>query len=321
MNKAILLATLATVFVAGCIQGGVQIPFLTTVTTTLGGTGLVITDFSADPTEAYSNGTGRVMMTVSDLGGAVVPMANSMVMLTGSAITPSLTDTLYWSGSGTTTSVFQHFTKDMNPADNVRGTPADEKTFTWNLKAPSGISKGSTRTDVFIGRVYYDYSTIVTGNVWVYSQSESDAARASSRTLNTATFSATSGPVALTLKSSPDPVVLASGESTFTIVMKISNVGGGTLYQAGLPLYTVGSESTAITQDQLNKVVVAIDSPGLTITGCSGAQELVAGKPLTLSCDVSVTSVPTTFASYQIKFTATYGYFSERTASVVVSGR
>jgi hypothetical protein len=40
-----------------------------------------------------------------------------------------------------------------------------------------------------------------------------------------------------------------------------------------------------------------------------------------LSCDVTVTSPPTTMQSYQIEVTATYGYMTERTATVTVQGR
>jgi len=319
-NKIYLLATLAVVFVAGC--AGVQIPSIFQTTTTfLGGTGMVMTDFIADPTEVYSNATGRVMMTVKNLGGALVDMDTALVMIAGSGVKETLADGLYWTGSGTTTSVYQHFTKDMKPEDTVRGTPADEKTFTWNLRAPEDISTGTTRTDVFIGRVYYDYTTTVTGNIWVYSQTESDAARAAGRELNKATFSSTSGPVALTLRSTPDPVVLATGENTFTMIMTVSNVGGGALYKTGSVTYTSGSEDVTLTTDELNRADVTITSPGLTITGCSGEQELVGGKDLTLSCDVTISSPPTAFASYQVKFVADYGYNTERAATVVVSGR
>jgi len=322
-KEIILLALLATVSVSGisgCVQPS-QWPFLQVTPTVLGGTGMVITDFIADPTEVYSNATGRVMMTVKNLGGALVDMDTSLVMIAGSGIKETLADGLYWTGSGTTTSVYQHFTKDMKPEDTVRGTPADEKTFTWNLRSPADIETGTTRTDVFIGRIYYDYTTTVTGNIWVYSQTESDAARAAGRELNRATFSSTSGPVALTLRSTPDPVVLATGENTFTMIMTISNVGGGALYETGSVTYTSGSEDVTLTTDELNRVDVTITSPGLTITGCSGSQELVGGKDLTLSCDVTVSTPPTAFASYQVKFVADYGYNTERTATVTVSGR
>ena len=203
MNKSILLTTIAVLLVAGC-TGGIQLPFQQITTTQVGGAGMVFSDFSVDPTSVFSNSNARVMMTVSNKGGYPVPDTNSLVYLTGSALSLADTTGIYWHNAAET--IFKHFGKTMNPEDTVRGTPADEKTMTWSLTAPN-VSKGQTRNDIFIGRVYYDYQTSVTGTVWVYSQSESDAARAASRTLNKATLSATSGPVALTVKTSPDPVI------------------------------------------------------------------------------------------------------------------
>jgi hypothetical protein len=318
MNKSILLTTLAVLLVAGCTGTGIQLPFQQITMTAIGGAGMVISDFSADPTAAYGNSNVRVMMTVSNKGGAPVSDANSLVYLTGSALSLSDTTGVYWHNPAET--IFKHFGKTMNPEDTVRGTPADEKTLTWSLTAPN-VSRGQTRSDIFIGRVYYDYQTSVTGTVWVYSQSESDASRASGRTLNKATISATSGPVALTVKTSPDPIVLSTGENTFSMTMKVSNVGGGALYKVGAVTYTSGSEDITLTTDELNKVDIAVSAPGMTVSGCTGEQELVAGKDITLSCDVTITSPPTTFQGYPITVTATYGYNAERTATVTVSGR
>ena len=321
MNKAILLAVLSTLFVAGCVQG--EIPFIQTTTTVLGGSGLVITEFTADPTEIYTDASGRIMMTVANKGGAVVDVGNAVVYLTGSGIKDDLSDGLYWTGRGTTDSVYAPLTKTLNPEDPVRGTPAGEQTITYTLTSPSGISKGTTRNDIFIGRVYYDYSTTVSGNVWVYSEAESDAARASDRDLNSATLSSTAGPVALYVKAIPDPVVLASGEDTFTLQIKVSNVGGGTLYSAGAIDYSSAAPDLSLdAETELNRVYIEIEGSGLSgFDDCSGDQELVAGKDITLSCDVTVTNPPTTFQSYQLKVVVYYGYFTERTASVSVSGR
>jgi hypothetical protein len=317
MNKSVLLTTVAVLLVAGCTVPQ-EWPWQQITTTAVGGAGMVISDFSVDPTSVYSNSNARVMMTVSDKGGAAVSDSNSVIYLTGSALSLSDTSGVYWRNSAE--AIYKHFGKTMNPEDPVRGTPADEKTITWSLTSPN-VSKGQTRSDIFIGRVYYDYQTSVTGTVWVYSQSESDASRAAGRTLNKAALSATSGPVALTVRTSPDPVVLSTGENSFTMTMKVSNVGGGALYRTGAVTYTSGSEDITLTTDELNKVNIAVSAPGMTVSGCTGEQELVAGKDITLSCDVIITSPPTTFQGYPITITATYGYNTERTATVTVSGR
>lgn len=319
MNKAILLAVLSTLIVAGCVQG--QIPFIQQTTTVVGGSGLVITEFSVDPTEIYTDASGRVMMTISNKGGAVVTPGQALIYLTGSGIKDSLEDDLYWTGRGDTKSVYEQLTKTLNPEDPVRETPAGEQTITYSLTSPTGITKGSTRNDFFIGRVYYDYTTRVSGNVWVYSQAEADAARAAGTGLNKATLSSTSGPVALYVKSIPDPVVISSDEDTFTLQIKVSNVGGGTLYRADAIDYSVPYVALDADND-LYRVNIDVEGSGLSgFDDCEGEQELVGGKDITLSCDISVDSVPTTMQSYQLQVTATYGYMTSREASVTVSGR
>lgn len=316
MNKAILLATLAIVAVAGCTNVNIPNIFQTT-TTVIGGTGMAITDFSADQSEVYSNQTDRIMMTVSNAGGFLVPMDKALVYLTGSALSPSSTNkAIYWTG---TSSQIQQFTKDMKPADPVRDIPADEKTFTWTYTSPD-IS--NVQSYLFIGRVYYDYETTVTGNVWVYTQDESDAARAAGKTLNTATWSATSGPVAVVAKVTQDPVILYGSENTITLVIKVSNAGSGVLYESGVLDYTTTyPDDLKLTANQINRVDIEGNVAGNPLPStCTGVQELVGGKTLTLTCDVTITP-PATFQGFPITITADYGYFSERTASVTVSGR
>jgi len=317
MNKIALLAMLVPVFIAGCTA---QIPGLTQITPTIvAGAGLTITEYSADQTQVYSNSTDRIMMTVDNLGGASVTDDKSLVMLIGSALSLSDTTGMYWRNPLET--VYKHFGKTMTPADPVRDIPASTKSFSWTLTSPS-LAAGQSQNYIFIGRTYYDYQTNVGGTVWIYSQAESDAARAAKRSLNKAAFSGTSGPVALIVKTSPDPVVLATGETTFTMTIKISNVGGGTLYRTGGVAYTSGAEDTTLITDELNKVSVSVTAPGFTIPStCTGEQELVGGKDLTLTCDVTVITPPTTFEGFPITVTATYGYFSERTTSVTVTGR
>lgn len=319
MNKAILLATLATIFVAGCTQ--VQIPnIFQTTTTVLGGTGMVMTDFSADQSAVFGAQSDRIIMTVSNKGGHSVPDADSLVYLTGSALSPSGDNTIYWTITGSDT-LIKKFAKEMKPADPIRDTPANEKTISWSLTAPN-ISRGEQTSYLFIGRVYYDYQTKVTGNIWVYSESEADASKTAGRTLNKATWSATSGPVAINARVTQDPVILYGTDNKFTLVIKVSNVGGGVLYLKGAISYgTTNPDNLNLTTSQINRVTVGGNVGGNTLPAeCIGTQELIGGHDLTLTCDVTITP-PATFQGFPITITADYGYFTERTSSVTVSGR
>jgi hypothetical protein len=324
MNKSILLATIAVLMVAGCTGGGqLPIPWITTTTTVVGGNGLVITEFSLDNTEIYNNRSAKATMIVSNKGGSAVPNGKALAVLQGSAIKDTLTDGLYWTGRGTTTSIYLGMDKDMNPYDPVRDVPADEKTLNWYLTSPSSISVGTTRKDVFIGRLYYDYTTTVTGNVWVYSEAESEAAKASGRSLNQNSFTSTTGPVSVYVSIKPTNVVVSSTDNSFTMQVKVVNTGGGTVYKQGAVTYTTSSPDLTIdTETELNRVGVDLTVPsGWTgYTECESTDlELINGEGK-LTCDITV-PVPTTFESSQIQAITSYGYWTERTASVTVSGK
>ena len=208
--KKILISLLAIVLVAGC-----TIPGLPNLggTTTIGtaGKGLEITDFTAEPATVYSGATVRVTMDVENDGGTTVSSTKALAYLTGSDVNLGSADTRYWTSSADTE--YKAFLRDMRAADVVKGTSADTTRFTWSLKAPT-LPAGQTRTDTFYGRVYSDYATAINGNIWVYTEGESDAAKASGRSLNTASFASTSGPVGLSVKASPDPVIYYTTTTT-----------------------------------------------------------------------------------------------------------
>jgi hypothetical protein len=321
MNKAILLATMAVVFVAGCTN--IQIPNIIQSSTVLGGTGLVMSDFSIGQAEVYGLQTDRIMMTVSNKGGHSVPDGDALVFLTGSAVDLDGDDTMYWTSS--TETLIKQFGKEMKPADPVKDTPAEEKTISWSLVAPN-VSKGEQTPYLFIGRVYSDYQTKVTGNIWVYSETEADTAKTADKTLNKATWSATSGPIAINARLTQDPVVLYGNENMMSLIIKVSNAGSGVLYQQGAIDYAAAStpDDLALTSDQINRVVISGNVAGAALpddcTNSGNAIEMVGGKDLTLTCDVTITP-PATFQGYPITITADYGYYTERTASVTVSGR
>ncbi|NIM46674.1 MAG: hypothetical protein GTN40_00750 [Candidatus Aenigmarchaeota archaeon] len=322
MKKEILLATLAIIFIAGCIQGGpISIPWITSPTVFAGG-GLVVEEFSIDNTEVYNNRSAKITMTIINKGGSSVPDGSALAVLQGSALRSDFSPDggLYWTERGTTTTTHQTMGKDMDPYDPVRDVPADEKTVNWYLTSPTAIDPGISRTDVFIGRLYYDYTTTVTGNVWIYDEAEADAAKAAGRSLNQNSFTSTGGPVALYVTVKPTNVIV-DGDQTFTLQIKASSVGGGTVYLQGAVAYD-GTDYEIDAETQLNWIDIDVsDVPGWSgEEDCADTFELTKGEA-TITCDVTVTSIPSTFRSDQIKVTADYGYWVERTASVTVSGK
>ena len=204
--KKILISLLAIVLVAGC-----TIPDLSNLgTTTIGtsGKGLEITTFTAEPTPVYSSARVRITMEIENQGGTTVNRTKALSYLTGSNVNLASGDDRYW--TSTTDTEYKTFTRDMRAADVVKGTSADTTRFTWSLTAPV-IPAGQTRTDTFYGRTYCDYTTAVNGNIWVYTEGEADAAKASGRSLNAASSMRTHADTkpSAPLKASRKPVVYA----------------------------------------------------------------------------------------------------------------
>lgn len=320
-STILIVSTLAIVLlVAGC-SGIPDLGGIGTGTSLTGGNGLEITEFTAEPTPIYTGSKVRITMVVENQGGTTVKNTSSLVYLTGSNVDFS-GGASYWHPSETGVKSYQAFGKDMKPADVVKGTSADVKTFTWTLVAPT-VPAGQTRTDTFYGRTYCDYSTGVNGNIWIYTEGESNAAKASGRATNTASFTSTSGPVGLSVKVSPDPIIYYGSGETFSLYITVTNLATGTIYLRGK---SYSSGIPTLTETDYNQVVISLDYDSSKLSlgnavDCTGQQELTAGKSVTLVCDFAVSSPPTTFQSYPITVSANYGYYTERSASVVVQGK
>jgi len=306
MNRKILIAIATVILVSGCIE----IPGMPTSQMGLGGLGLEITSFTAEPSPIFSGASLRVIMEAENRGGTSVNNSDALVYLTSAN----------WGSWAGNTSSFKTFGKEMKAEDVVRGVPATTDRLTWSLTAPS-LSPGQTRSDIFIGRIYHEYETSANGNIWVYSEAEAEAARAAGRQIYTPSFTYSKGPVGIQVTVSPTPVILYAGENSFTVYVKISNLASGTIYSPGAVGYS--SNDISLTVDEINRVDVDVTAPGLSgFSECEGTdQELIAGRDLTLVCDVTVTSVPDTFQSYQFDVKVSYGYYTERTTTVTVQGR
>ena len=300
MNK-LIIPILAVLLVAACTSNNNE-------PSTVTGKGLEITSFTADQTEVQSGKTLRITMDVENSGGYKVPMAKSLAFL----IFPS-----DWKFPDTSMKAWQKFGKDMDQADAARDVPADIDQLTWRLTAPT-ITTGQTRPDSFEGRVYYDYVTTVTGTVWLYSEAEYEAARTGGGTLSQATFESTEGPVTVEVTVSPNPPVITSTDKMFTLKMKITNAGGGTVYKTSALAYSTGDVN--LDTADLNILSISATPSSAFSSDCLGQQELIRGKDLTLTCDVTA-SVPSTKQSFPIQITVSYGYWKAQSLTVDVLGK
>jgi hypothetical protein len=326
MNAKILIAILAIVAVAGCTIPGIPgIPGVGPGTFG-GGRGLEMTSFTADPSSLYSGSTVKVIMEVENQGGFTAPATRSFAYLTGTNMKITSIDNNYWhrlSGDTNTTECGK-IIADLEPADVVKGTPGDKKTFKWSLRAPN-MDPGTTSPNTFIGRVYTNYMTVVNGNAWVYTEAEAEAAKTSGRASNKATFTSTSGPVSLEVSASPDPVIISTTDNSFTLKITIKNSQTGTIYKSN-KIVSCPPSSSLLPED-LNKVDVTITAGDFDIVEaeCIGKQEqeLISGNPTDMLCELRIKtgSKPATYGSFPINVKAEYGYYTERTASVTVQGK
>jgi hypothetical protein len=324
MKFKILISLLAIVLVAGCTIPGIPniLPGGGTIT---GGNGLAITSFTAQPTPVYSGGTVRVTAEFQNPGGTTVNSGSSLVYLTGTDVSLGNTSGSYWYGknqSSNDANEIRYFAKNMTTANVVKGTPAVTDRIVWNLVAPN-ITTGQTRQDTFIVRVYSGYSSGVNGNIWVYSDSEAQATKSAGRTPETSSFTSISGPVAADIKLSPDPIILYSGDTSFTFNIDITNTATGSIYTKTITYSTAAASDLSLNPDtELNWVNVAVDGGGLGITDCTGPFQILGGKSMTLTCTASVPNPTTlTFKSFPINVNVTYGYYMQNEATVTVQGK
>jgi hypothetical protein len=325
MKFKIIILLLSVVLVAGCTN--MDIPDLG-----LGGgaglgmgSGLEITSFTAEPSTIYTGAKVRVTMDIENQGGISVQKAKAIAFLTGSNVKLSGGDARYWSGDSTSTSSYKQLNKaEMRPSDVVRGTPADTDRLYWSLTAPTqNIAPGQTRTDTFYGRVYCDYTTSVNGNVWIYTEGESEASKSAGTSINRASFTSSKGPVSLSVKASPDPVVYYNTNEPLSLYITVTNSGGGVIYKSGKTYSTSG---ITIGTDDYNKVAISVDYDHNKLSlqnsaDCIAEQDLPSGKSTTVVCEFNVPTSPANFESYPITVTATYGYYTQKTVSVTVQGK
>ncbi len=304
MNKSILLvlAIVSVVLVAGCIDmgGGGE--------TTTAGYGLEIIDFSADQAEIFSERSVRIFMEVENQGQAVVD--NALLNLIGTI--GSTTD--FWQN----TSALEDSFTDISPADPVREIPAEKKRTDWKLTAPT-LNPGQTRTDQFIGRVYYPFRSVATGTIWVYPDVEAEAVRNAGESLDKATFTYTQAPVSIEVSLAPDPPVVETGDTEFTIFVKFTNVGGGTVFQNST--WTNYAKVPTLGSDDLNMIKINVSAPGLTVTECTDITEELIGNSLTVYCDADAGSVPATKKAYPVTVDAIYGYYKDTEISLKALGK
>ena len=290
--RKLIVVLMAAALIAGCVG---QSP------TGAAGNGLTMTSFTSDTDSQTSGRSIRMFLELENSGESTVDANKSIIYLNG----PIGTGLLQWQIEGNRYATLE---RDLNPYDPLKDIPPGRASVRWKVTAPQ-MDPGQQKTDTFTARAYYDYETKAIGQVTAYSEAESAAAKQRGEPLEKAQFSATNGPLGVSVRAVPDPVTITSGTETMTLEIVVENVGGGTLYKDGVISDTTTEPNLGY--ENLNKVTMSVDAGGLTKAGtCDGVQELIGGKPTTLTCDVTV-PMPATKTSYPIKVSLKYGYYTD----------
>jgi hypothetical protein len=299
--KRLLVVLMAAVLVAGCPG---QPPQGAT------GSGLTMTSFTSDTDSQTSGRSIRMFLELENSGESTVDANNTLIYLNG----PIGTGLLQWQIEGGRSVILE---RNLNPYDPLKDIPPGRASVRWKVTAPQ-MDPGQQKTDTFTARAYYDYETKAIGEVTAYSEAESVAARQRGEPLEKAQFSSTKGPLSISVRAVPDPVTITSGSETMTLEIVVENIGGGTLYQNGL----IGKNTAEpnLAYENLNKVSMSVDAGNVTKAGtCDGVQELIGGKPTTLTCDVTV-PMPATKSTYPIKVSLKYGYYVDSPLQLTAVG-
>lgn len=314
-----LVFVMLAVFVAGCVGGG-QTGAITT-----GGTGLKILSFSPDQESVFGDKTAKLTLLIENQGEFPIKDSESLIYLTGSNVnlySSSASSTTTWINATPTDIAIKKIGKDMKAADMVRQIPADQKELRWTVKAPA-LARGQTKTDTFTARVYYNYTTRAYSTVWVYSETEAAAIRAAKGTFEEPFSNSTKGPIKVEISYAPSSPTVSASDNTFTMYIKLTNIGGGVAFDGTKIDYTKDTPQDAIKlgEDDLNKVNIKIIAPnGMTITGCDGLQDMT-GAVTQIPCDVTITALPATKQGFSPIVDVKYGYYVDATTSITVSGK
>ncbi|MDD5416383.1 MAG: hypothetical protein PHU12_00210 [Candidatus Aenigmarchaeota archaeon] len=296
-----LFAIIMIVAVSGCV-GGKNVAGKS-------GYGLEILNFSSSADSLFSKQTSIITMQVENQGGAKVNSDNGLALL----IIP--TD---WEITQPAGEYAQAYKKDINFEDTNKGTVAGIDYFKWTVKAPP-LAQGQTSIYPIIGRIYYDYQTTLSGNIWIYPEAELYSENQKGSKLEKSSYNTTRGPISISMSVAPDPVPIYSDGEIFPITITLKNVGGGTVYKNDV----VTSSYYDLPESYRDRVTLGITTPSnLVINDPTCTEDIIFfGDTATIMCDVKVVSAPKTKQLSPISINVYYGYYTEKQISVTVNGK
>jgi len=319
MNKALfaILPLVAIVAISGCVQEQATTPT---------GNGMVITDFSSSlDTVSGGNKTVTIYLEAENMGGDTITKATGCLI--GSNMGDDYQNGLWqFSKDVEGRPVCQGLETDetLRPADLANSIPGGTLKSRWYLKSPC-LAETLSRTDSFTGRVFYEYDTIASTSIWVYTETELAAANQRGESIpSSLVVESTKGPVAISIDA-VQPVRAEDG--TVTLKITISNVGNGVVFDKEASIGGDGTSVPSLSESDLNTFTAAFTVSGDIAEDVDCEIELTEielrkGASVTKTCDIEIDEDKISAKnSFPITIEATYGYYIDSELSVQSSGK
>jgi len=303
INLIFLLLVCAAVLVSGCT--GRQ--------SALGGNGVVIEEFSADPPDLYSGEPFQLKLMVRNAGpldakNVRFELSNTKTRSEGLEITckPECRGVL----------------ERLLAPDPQAGTSGESVNCIWKCNAPENVPRNAEILFNPEVRVYYTYESSVVSSVTILSTEELRSLQSRGEPLPSETISLAEGPIRLRLQMrSPVRYTEGTGKVTFPLSIHIENVGGG-----------VACYPDCMSTENWDKVFLELDQQSeMNLKDCDVGMfnevGLWRGKSRTIVCDAEIPlfseagrRVDINILKKTIKIKASYEYFTDSVTSVRVRG-
>jgi hypothetical protein len=316
---AMIFVSISSILTSGCVFD--NIPF---DSQTPAGSGIVIESFRTEPelSEVYSNEELNFVLKFRNTGS--VKAENCYAELLG-------LDQL-WEGKDDTKKnprnqeVFPYERECqydqmgnwvvLLPPDPSAGIEGGDKICTWGYVAPD-VPPGIYADYRPRARVFYDYKSFLIKTITIVPKEELVVLQNQGKSLPVETTSKSDSPISMEIETR-SPIRTYGKTLTFTMVIKIENIGGGTACKDSdkCRKYTEGGAEWNV----FKLYIKLPDGMGFEPESCTGDEDiyLIMGKSQTISCKVRVDNVPDRLTQKNIQLTAEYGYFIDKTTQIRV---
>lgn len=304
-RKSIVLLLLVLPLLSGCVMPSLPFtggsPF---DSKTQAGSGVVIEHFGPDNSRAYSGEEVEFQLKVKNTGSFKVERGSAEILGLDQV----------WEIAGGADSMGE--VKLLPPSPDA-GTSGEEETFVWRYKAPD-IKTGLEAVYNPKARFFYDYASSTVESVTLMPESDMKNVQKEGVVFPAETVAKSKSPISIDVKTS-SPIRMYQERVEFPIMISVKNVGGGTVCSdidhCKKSVIDVWDERTG-----WYKFNIEIDVGSMLLKECNAVEliNVIGSREQTISCKVSALKPKTGFVQKDIKVTANYGYFIDKSTSVVV---